>query len=322
MSTQATVSTRTQRTAAGGVPRLDVGVALFAASLVAIGVTCLNRGGIAAVWSGVPKNFPGRSVVITLCAVISIASGIGALWRRSAAVTARVLLAWMAAWMVAFRIPLVFRAPTATDAWWATGETAAMMAGAWLLYAKFARDRGDAKPDFLTNDNGVLIARVLYGLALIPFGVAHFTYLQHTADTVPSWLPWHVGWACFTGGSLIAAGVAIVTGVLRRLAATLTAWEMTLFTVLVWVPIVVRGPDAGQWDEFVDSCVLTGVAWLVADSCSGLAWLGLGRGQQAATPKGGRPVTTIGELASLQHQCSRTSVFRISSPALPRTRAK
>ena len=266
MSTQATVSTRTQGTAFGGMLRLGFGVALFAASLIAIGITCLSRGGIAAVWSGVPKGLPGRAVVITLSAVISIATGLGVLWRRSAVVTSRVLLAWMAAWMVAFRIPLVFRGPSGTDAWWATGETAAMMTGAWLLYARFARERDDAKPDFLASDNGALIARVLFGLALIPFGVAHFTYLQHTADTVPSWLPWRVGWACFTGGTLIAAGVAIVTGVLARLAATLAAWEMTLFTVLVWVPIVVRGPDAGQWDEFVDSCVLTGVAWLVAES--------------------------------------------------------
>jgi uncharacterized membrane protein YphA (DoxX/SURF4 family) len=286
MSTQATESTRAQSTAAAGMLRPSFGVALFAASLVAIGVTVLSRGGIAAVWSGVPKSFPGRSIVITLCAVISIASGIGVLWRRSAVVTARVLLAWLAAWMVAFRIPLVFRAPTATDAWWATGETAAMMAGAWLLYAKFARDRGEPRPDFLASANGVLIARVLWGLGLIPFGVAHFTYLQHTADTVPNWLPWHVGWACFTGGSLIAAGVAIATGVLPRLAATLAAWEMTLFTVLVWVPIVVRGPDAGQWDEFVDSCVLTGVAWIVAESCGGMSWLGRGAAGQAA---GGHP---------------------------------
>ena len=269
MSTQATVSTRTQGTAAGGMLHLGFGVALFAASLIAIGITCLSRGGIAAVWSGVPRSMPGRSAVITLSAVISIATGLGVLWRRSAVVTARVLLAWMAAWMVAFRVPLLFRTPSATDAWWATGETAAMMAGAWLLYARFARERGDARPDFLASDNGTLIARVLYGLGLIPFGVAHFTYLQHTADTVPGWLPWHVGWACFTGGTLIAAGVAIVTGVLARLAATLAAWEMTLFTVLVWVPIVVRGPNAGQWDEFADSCVLTGVAWLVADSYRG-----------------------------------------------------
>ena len=69
---------------------------------------------------------------------------------------------------------------------------------------------------------------------------------------------------------MISAGVAVIVGVWARLAAMLSAWELSLFTLLVWVPVIVAGPNADQLDEFVDSCALTAAAWLVAESYRGV----------------------------------------------------
>jgi len=246
---------------------LSVGHAVFAATLIVFGVLGLVQGDFTPIWQDAPPTLPAREALACLCAIVALGCGMGLLGRRTAALAARILLGCLLLWMSLFKVRFIWLAPATEGSYQSWGETAVIVAAAWALYARLADDRDRRWVGFATGDSGLRIARAFYALALIAFGFSHFVYLQLTAPLVPSWLPWHVGWAYITGAAYLAAGAAVLIGVYAHRAAALAALQMGLFTLLVWLPIAAAGQmSASQWTELGVSWALTAAGWAVADS--------------------------------------------------------
>lgn len=269
---------------------VSVGQAVFALTMVGVGVLGWMRGDFVQIWQPVPRAFPAREVLIWLCAAISLACGAGLLWRGTAGSAARLLFFYLLLWMVVFKLRFIVLAPTTEGAYQSNGENAVIVAGAWVLYVWLAADWDRRHLGFFSDETGLRAARVLYALAMIAFGLSHFFYLDLTAPLVPAWLPWHTGWAYFTGGAYLAAGLAMITGILAKPAAILSALQIGLLTFLVWPPLVLSGTiTASQWGEFTVSWVLTAAAWVVAESYRGAGWVVAGSQVPEAGGRSGMP---------------------------------
>ena len=256
----------------------SVGHAVFAATLIGLGILGFIHVDFGTYAQPTPKWMPAREAFNYLCSCICLAAGMGLFWRCTAAAAARLLLAYLLLCMLLFDMRIIILNPLVEVAYQMWGQEAVIVAGAWVLYAWFATDWDRRRIGFVTGDKGVRIARVFYGLALIAFGFSHYAYLQNTTVLVPAWLPGPVFWAYFTGCAYLAAGIAILIGVWARLAAALSALQMGLFLPVVWVPVMMAGHvTAFRWGEIVATVALTAAAWVVADSYRGMAWLAVNK---------------------------------------------
>lgn len=253
--------------------RVAVSHLALALTLIGVGAAGLIRGDFAHFWDDVPEHFPGRAALAYLCAEVALVTGTGLLLPRGALLAARVLLCAMLLRLLVFDARMIAADPLVEGVYQETGQTLVQVAAAWVLYAGLAVRADRPWLPFATGEGGVRIATVLYGLALIAFGLSHFAYLELTAPLVPKWLPGPVFWSYFTGGAYLAGGAGVLSGVLARPAAVLSALQMAGFTVLVWLPLAIQGRlTDSQWTEFVVSWALTACAWVVADSYHGKPW--------------------------------------------------
>jgi uncharacterized membrane protein len=120
---------------------------------------------------------------------------------------------------------------------------------------------------FVTGENGVRLARMLFAISLLPIGLSHLVYVKQTAELVPAWLPYRVGWAYLTGAGQMACGLGVLFSIVPRVAAWTEASMLSLFTLLVWAPAIVAAPTTRlPWTAFFISWAIASAAWVVAQN--------------------------------------------------------
>lgn len=237
--------------------RVGVGHLLFALSFAVIGAISLMARDFLLNQQPVPQAIPWREALACVSALLMLLPGLGLLLAPSARLSALVLTAFVLLWVLALQIPRVLAHPLIEASWLGLGEDASLVAGGWVIYCAVA-GRSDA---------GLRVARVLFGLALVPIGLSHFFYLKMAADLVPAWMPLRVPLTGLGGAGHIAAGLAIAFGVVPRLAATLEAIMESLFTLICWVSAVAATPASREaWVNLFISTALSAAAWAVAES--------------------------------------------------------
>ncbi len=230
---------------------MDSSRILYVFGAILLGMVGIGFGDFALQWQPVPRDVPMRTVLAYASAITLVVIGAAAYVRVRYAL---VLGTIYAVWTLVLHGPRVAAHPLSIAPWNAFCEISALSSAGFALYLSSI-----AAP---VRKIPLLFPRIAFGACAIVFGCAHFSYAAFTASMVPAWIPYPLFWAYATGAGHFAAGLAIVSGVLARLAATVLAFMMGSFVVLLHLPRVIAKPESHEeWTMLAIAMSLTGAAW-------------------------------------------------------------
>ncbi|HEU5218122.1 MAG TPA: DoxX family membrane protein [Gemmatimonadales bacterium] len=234
---------------------LRAGSAVFAVAMGAMGVLMLARPEVQHALEPLPKWLPGRSLVAGLSGALLIASAVTILIDRRAR-SGAVAIAGLLSFGMLLDIRLVFRNP-GTPAWAVAFEAVVLGSAAWTLAGMLGF------PQRLR-----VAARCGFGVSLLAFGLFHFVYHGYIESVVPAWIPGHTFWTYSIGCALIAAGLAILTGIKARLAATLLAIMFGSWVIILHAPRLAAAglTSVNEWSSLLIALACCGASWIMRES--------------------------------------------------------
>jgi hypothetical protein len=163
-----------------------VSVRIYGLGAVALGLVGLVWGDFAAVWQPVPNSVPGRTALAYAVAAALLLAGLAVQWQRTAGLGASALTALYSLGVILLHVPRVIAHPAVFVTWSGVAEQLALVAGGLVVYAYCAQLEA-AVAERITK-----IGRLIFGVCLIVFGLAHLFYLAPTIFIDPHT---HINWA-------------------------------------------------------------------------------------------------------------------------------
>ena len=107
------------------------------------------------------------------------------------------------------------------------------------------------------------IARYIFALPFLVFGLFHFMNTDQMTSFVPGWMPGGAFWVIVTGLALIGAAISIMIRVWDYWATLLLALMLILFVIFVHLPGATSG-DQSAMSSLLKDTSLAGACLLYA----------------------------------------------------------
>jgi uncharacterized membrane protein YphA (DoxX/SURF4 family) len=212
-------------------------------------------------------QIPGREVLACITGIVMIAGGVAILWRRSARAGAAALAIIYFVFTI-FWFPRLYTAPhflgqrisVYVGVLAGVGMELIAFAGGALVYAALSTNRQWPR--------AIVIARWIFGLCAIDFGLNHLLDVKDNLIYAPKWMPFGPGfWVMLTGICFVLAGLAILSGIQDVLAARLLGLMFLAFNLFALPQFIFADPhEHAAWGGNAFNLALVAACWILADA--------------------------------------------------------
>ena len=204
-------------------------------------------------------KLPGGDVFIVVTSAAQVAGGIMIFFRDTRRLGAIILGLVYLLFSLTF-VPSIVAQPRVYFTWGNLFYQLALVVGAAIVY-------GSASP---SPARGRLLCRgavVLFGVCNISYAIEQVEFFARTVSLVPHWIPPNGAfWAIVTTIAFGLAGIAMILGYQSMLASRLLALMLGFFCIAIWIPmLIVDSKTRSNWSEGLETFLIAGVAWVVAD---------------------------------------------------------
>ena len=220
-------------------------------------------------------HIPGREILAFITAIVMIAGGVAILWRRTARAGAAAL-AFIYFIFTIFWLPRLFTAPyflgyritVYVGVLAGVGMELIAFAGGALVYAALAGPVNTNSSPGPRWPQTIRIARWIFGLCSIDFGLNHLLNVSDNLIYAPKWMPFGSGfWVIVTGICFVVAGLAILSGIQDVLAARLLALMFFAFNLFALPQFIFANPhEHAAWGGNAFNLALVAANWILADA--------------------------------------------------------
>ena|ERR1022692_4079455 len=257
--------------------KLSFGHYLYGVAMIGFGICSLLSNDVSNWQQEVVAlgDVPHREILSYIVAAVEILGGVAVLLPRTARAGAAALATL---WFIfaLMGVPFVVRHPLVYNDYNNFFEQFSFVSGALILYAC-------SSPTTARTSRLAQIGYYSFGLCTLSFGLEQLFLLANTASLVPKWIPpGQMFWAITTTIAFGLAAIALLTGIMARLASRLNTAMLVGFGLLVWLPILITDPHTlPNWTESADTLGIAGSAWMVAE------YLGQRGSSKSELPTGG-----------------------------------